>query len=184
MAKLTYDNKIQMNENADIPAANKGRAVDWNEIKTVVNTNDDNVGDLSDLNTTDKTSVVSAINEVITKVPNYSDLTTLCNWTANTMGGGGVTVNMNDDMTKYSQLIILISEINNDTTGNAFYEIVNPLILKQLCNASGGKAYNIIYDIGDSTNNIRFTYNSDTVLRFWQAAGITQTLYMKVYGVI
>lgn len=40
MAKLTYDDKIQMNENVNIPAVNKGRAVDWNEIKTVVNTND------------------------------------------------------------------------------------------------------------------------------------------------
>lgn len=43
MGKITYDDKVTMNENADIPAVNKGRAVDWNEIKNVVNANDDEV---------------------------------------------------------------------------------------------------------------------------------------------
>lgn len=41
MAKITYDNKIQLNENANIPNNQKCRAVDMNEIKNIVNGNDD-----------------------------------------------------------------------------------------------------------------------------------------------
>lgn len=64
MAKITYTNKVTMNENADISAVNKIRAADMNEIKNVVNGNDDLVGDLSNLDTTNKSSIVEAINEL------------------------------------------------------------------------------------------------------------------------
>ena len=37
---------------------------DINEIKQVVNENDDKVGELNDLNTTEKSSIVNAINEI------------------------------------------------------------------------------------------------------------------------
>ena len=76
MAKITYDNKIQLNENANIPNNQKCRAVDMNEIKSVVNENDTNVGSLSNLNTTDKTSVIDAINEVNTNQINSSTYST------------------------------------------------------------------------------------------------------------
>lgn len=64
MAKITYVDKVTMNENPDIPAINKCQAADMNEIKTVVNENDNNAGVLSALNTTDKSSLVNAINEL------------------------------------------------------------------------------------------------------------------------
>ena len=41
MAKITYDDKISINENADIPAINKCQASDMNEIKNVINENYD-----------------------------------------------------------------------------------------------------------------------------------------------
>jgi hypothetical protein len=41
MAKITYTNKAYINQNADIPVANKVTDDDMNEIKSVVNTNDD-----------------------------------------------------------------------------------------------------------------------------------------------
>lgn len=66
MAKITYENKVALNVNSDIADINKVNASDLNEIKNVVNENDDNIGLLSNLNTTDKTSIVNAINEVIT----------------------------------------------------------------------------------------------------------------------
>jgi hypothetical protein len=47
MAKITYDNKSYINQNADIPAANKVQDSDLNEIKTVVNTNDDTQNSIS-----------------------------------------------------------------------------------------------------------------------------------------
>ena len=65
MAKIQYQNKETLNEQPSVAAINKVTDDDMNEIKQVVNTNDDNVGDLSNLNTTDKTSVVNAINELV-----------------------------------------------------------------------------------------------------------------------
>lgn len=41
MAKITYDDKIALIENADIPDINKVKSTDMNEIKSVVNENDD-----------------------------------------------------------------------------------------------------------------------------------------------
>lgn len=79
MGKITYDNKIQLNENANIPNNQKCRAVDMNEIKNIVNGNDDIVGALSDLSTSDKTSVINAINEVNSKHITYLNNTQLAN---------------------------------------------------------------------------------------------------------
>ena len=64
MAKITYEDKEFLNKNEDIADNRKVNDTDLNEIKEVVNGNDDNIGDLSDLNTTDKTSLVNAINEI------------------------------------------------------------------------------------------------------------------------
>lgn len=71
MAKITYETKVALNVNSDIADVNKCNATDLNEIKEVVNTNDDNttnnsnaIGNLSNLNTTSKDNLVSAINEV------------------------------------------------------------------------------------------------------------------------
>lgn len=48
MSKITYTNKVALNENADIPNINKVTDNDMNEIKTVVNNNDD---ELTTINT-------------------------------------------------------------------------------------------------------------------------------------
>lgn len=64
MAKITYTNKVALNENPEIALINKVTDDDLNEIKSVVNTNDDNVGVLTNLTTTAKTNIVAAINEV------------------------------------------------------------------------------------------------------------------------
>lgn len=71
MAKITYTDKAALNVNSDIADINKCNASDLNEIKNVVNTNDDNAGLLSNLNTTNKSNLVGAINEVNNKF-NYS----------------------------------------------------------------------------------------------------------------
>lgn len=64
MAKITYVNKETINPQPSVADKNKVTSNDMNEIKSVVNKNDDNVGTLSNLNTTDKSSIVNAINEV------------------------------------------------------------------------------------------------------------------------
>lgn len=63
MAQITYTDKTALNINGDIADTNKVNASDMNEIKTVVNGNYNEVGDITNLTTTDKTSVVNAINE-------------------------------------------------------------------------------------------------------------------------
>lgn len=70
MAKITYENKVALNVNSDIPDVNKCNAIDLNEIKDVVNTNDDNMGLLSNLNTTNKSNLVEALNETNTNSKN------------------------------------------------------------------------------------------------------------------
>lgn len=45
MALITYANKSTMNENASVPAVNKVQASDMNEIKSVVNSNWNALGD-------------------------------------------------------------------------------------------------------------------------------------------
>ena len=41
MAKIQFEDKVALNENANIPDVNKCKATDMNEIKSVVNGNDD-----------------------------------------------------------------------------------------------------------------------------------------------
>ena len=64
MSKITYTDKVTLNENPNVEDVNKVKANDLNEIKNVVNANDDNVGDLEQLQTTVKDNLVNAINEV------------------------------------------------------------------------------------------------------------------------
>lgn len=66
MSKITYDNKVDLQVASNIANINKVTASDMNEIKDVVNGNANEVGDISTLTTTDKTSVVNAINELET----------------------------------------------------------------------------------------------------------------------
>ena len=65
MSKITYADKETLYTNADIPANKKVQSSDMNEIKQVVNENDNKVGELNNLNTTDKSSMVNATNEVL-----------------------------------------------------------------------------------------------------------------------
>ena len=66
MSKITYADKEILYTNADIPANKKVQNSDMNEIKNIVNENDAKVGELNDLNTTEKSSIVNAINEITT----------------------------------------------------------------------------------------------------------------------
>lgn len=64
MGKITYEDKQNLNTNESILDINKVTDNDMNEIKNIVNENDNKVGELNDLNTTDKSSIVNAINEI------------------------------------------------------------------------------------------------------------------------
>ena len=69
--QITYDDKVDLVVATNTANINKVTANDMNEIKSVVNANADtlvttnsNIGTLYNLTTTDKTSVVNAINEL------------------------------------------------------------------------------------------------------------------------
>lgn len=64
MSKITYSDKSDISTTS-VAATNKIVAADMNEIKSVVNTNDDNIGDLTSLKTSSKTNIVSSINELV-----------------------------------------------------------------------------------------------------------------------
>lgn len=81
MGKITYTNKVALNENPEVADINKVTDDDMNEIKSVVNTNDDNVGDITILTTTTKTSTVSAINELNSTKATSNDLGNIANLT-------------------------------------------------------------------------------------------------------
>ena len=94
MSKITYSDKVKLNENPNVADINKVKADDLNEIKNVVNANDDNVGDLADLKTTDISSVVNAVNELVDKV-NY-EISTSGNWTIKKYDNGYVEMWLNE----------------------------------------------------------------------------------------
>lgn len=64
MSEITYDDKVDLQVATNIANINKVTASDMNEIKSVVNGNADDVGDITSLTTTNKTSVVNAVNEL------------------------------------------------------------------------------------------------------------------------
>lgn len=66
MSQITYQDKSNINTST-APPQNKISDTDMNEIKSVVNGNDTLMGDLTNLTTTDKTSIVNAINELANK---------------------------------------------------------------------------------------------------------------------
>ena len=63
---LTYEDKEALAELNNVANKNKIKASDMNSIKSVVNANANLVGDLSNLNTETKSSIVAAINGLAT----------------------------------------------------------------------------------------------------------------------
>ena len=63
--EITYSNKQALNENPNVQDINKVKAVDMNEIKTIVNQNANLMGDLTTLTTTSTDSIVNAINNLV-----------------------------------------------------------------------------------------------------------------------
>lgn len=107
MAQITYNNKVNLDTNADVPRINKVIDEDLNEIKNVVNENDDNVGNLSDLDTTDKSNIVKSINEINSK---SMQVTELYVGSVNST----TTVTLNDNYNNYDMIVAFVrADYNN-----------------------------------------------------------------------
>lgn len=106
---ITYSNKSDINTTAT-PEVNKVTAANLNEIKSVVNSNANIQGDLTSLTTTDKTSLVNAINEVDEITNYYESETVVGKW----INGKPI----------YRKVIISNSISSNISTGISNYEDV------------------------------------------------------------
>lgn len=121
MAKITYEDKEFLNKNENIADKNKVNDTDLNQIKEVVNGNDDNIGDLSDLNTINKDSLVGAINELLPIVLYETDKTF-------SAVADNTVISLNDNLSNYKR-IVLYGISNNNNLGSV--EVYNPTINDQ-----------------------------------------------------
>lgn len=97
---VQFQDKENLNTNPQLPEINKVIDSNMNELKDVANTNANNIGDLEILNTTDKSSIVNAINE-LAKPPvlvrnksisvNLNNISARGNFTANIIDGYTLT---------------------------------------------------------------------------------------------
>lgn len=155
MAKITYADKTALNTNSQIADVNKVNDSDLNEIKSVVNDNDTNVGDLSTLNTTDKSSIVNAINELLPTVL-YSTNKEFSGIANNTI------ITLNDDITNY-QRVIFFGISNNENLSSV--EVYSPKVDDK-----------VIISIGNAGNTGGY-YAWETVIRSFRIRSENQITY-------
>lgn len=135
MAKITYADKTALNTNPQIADVNKVNDSDLNEIKSVVNDNDTNVGDLSTLNTTDKSSIVNAINELLPTVL-YSTNKEFSEVANNTI------ITLNDDITNYQRVVFFgISNNKNLSSVEVYLPKVDDKVIISIGNAGNTGGY-------------------------------------------
>ena len=116
MAKITYTNKVALNENPEIALINKVTDDDLNEIKSVVNTNDDNVGNLTNLTTTTKTNIVAAVNEINSNAASATDLGDISDLTTTDKTSAVNAINeLNSDKAEDDIILVQSTEPTSDT---------------------------------------------------------------------
>lgn len=108
---VTFDDKSNMSTNPDIPRINKVIDDDINQLKDVANTNATNIGDANNLSTSDKSSLVNSINELLTNFNNLFKFQTL-SVPIEIAGNGHAAFQMGwlDETEGYSYLGILSKE--------------------------------------------------------------------------
>ncbi len=181
MAKINFTNKVAVNENTSIPDVNKCKASDLNEIKEVVNQNDDNVGNPTNLNTTSK-NVVGAINELDGKIKKIK----LVNLYENANGSYS-DITLSDSQSNYDYFII--DYITND--GNNFQnsQMVTCEENKMPCLSywfTSGTMLNIKMKIvkisGNKILNVDGKYSDTQVAPTVQVANVNHIAITKVRG--
>lgn len=99
---ITYDNKVALNENPGIADVNKVTDDDMNEIKSVVNNNANNIGDLSNLQTTVTSSLVGAVNVLAPTI------------LFDNANNSSLDVVLNDSAANYSYLDVFFTDRNSN----------------------------------------------------------------------
>lgn len=140
ISQITYATKSDINTSS-APAANKVSASDLNEIKTVVNGNANLMGDLSNLTTTDTTSLVNAINE------NTTDISTLVNWKLLYSTTGSTSVNV---PASFTEILAIVKGNNVDL--NYIPIIIPKALLSATVHGFNGGYYDGTYAWGARIN--------------------------------
>ena len=187
MAKITYEDKEFLNKNENIADKNKVNDTDLNEIKNIINQNDDNIGTLSNLNTTDKTSLVSAINELLPIVLYETDKK-FTNVADNTV------ITLNDNLSNYKR-IVLYGISNNNNLGSV--EVYNPAVNDQpgmFIASNGGRsgmyAFNGTFRqwLITSENEITYKEATDIASKIVSSSALTgfvnDSTNIKIYKII
>ena len=169
MAKITYEDKEFLNKNENIADKNKVNDTDLNEIKNVVNENDDSIGNLSNLSTEDKSSIVNSINELTKKG--------VFNLWSGDVTSSNTAINLNDNYTNYD-FIVVISRNDYAATPsrlNRLYTLMIPVALL----IAGGTYY--YFSVGtNATQSIEFTAVNQITTRGGQSQYFS---IVEVYGV-
>ena len=121
---ITFTDKQQLNANPSVADINKVQATDMNEIKSVVNDNANLMGDLTELPTTDKTSIVNSITEINTNISNLRTLNTgliafenLTATLSSISGNSYLQITVDTSKTGYAPIGIIGIGTNNQVVG-------------------------------------------------------------------
>ena len=169
MAKITYEDKEFLNKNENIADKNKVNDTDLNQIKEVINQNDDNVGNLSNLNTTNKSSLVGAINELTEKG--------VFNLWSGDVTSSNTAINLNDNYKNYD-FIVVVSRNDYRATPKRLNRLYTLMIPVALLNAGGTYYYFSV--AANATQQIEFTAANQITTRAGQSQYFS---IVEVYGV-
>lgn len=150
MAKITYTNKVTLNPQPSIADENKVTSGDMNEIKSSVNTLYDNQGDLSSLQTTTKSSLVGAVNELKSgEVYSSSEIKTNEVW----IDGKPIYRQVIDITSYYPNGISAGSQVTFKHVISNFDALTNTRIIRTGTNPLEHKSLSYIQYITDNSRN-------------------------------
>lgn len=172
--QITYEDKVALNENTEIADINKVKADDMNMIKSVVNANQEDVGDISNLKTEDITSIVNAINELATNKEILYDSET----------GTTGNVPLSKPITNFKYIEIFF---RSDSNNHSNIKVDNPdgkSVVLATYNNSGTTL--VLYEKRVTISNNEITVNSGLVFvitsSIQNTAGTSYILIDKVVG--
>lgn len=154
ITKITYSNKVDLNENTSIANINKVMASDMNEIKTVVNTNANTLDTLS--NNLSPTVLYSNATGVNTPVPLSDSLSNYTYIEVYTIDGYG-------SYTNYSCTKAMVSIGNSITIQNAVANTDSQAIWEITRYTMGNTALTRVYGLSPriATSGASLVQNSD-----------------------
>lgn len=186
---ITYIDKQYLNQNADIPAINKVQDTDMNEIKSVVNNNANNIGDLTNLETSVTSSIVEAINSNLIKkiyltktsdqsiTNDYSKIT----WQTS-VGDTTDLVNNNGDITIKNDcnFLIMILNLSLSTSTQFYYQMQKNGTTVKNGWTSSGWAHPFIVNVIPVQKNDVFSVNGYSATQNNTISSSTATTSMTI----